>query len=594
MQTLTLTRPDDWHVHLRDGAMLATVLPYTARQFARAIVMPNLTPPVLTTDQAIQYRWRIMEALPQGVEFTPLMTAYLSDHTDPSDLAHGFETGVFTAAKLYPAHATTNSAHGVTDVGQIHTVLERMQRIGMPLLIHGEVTDPAVDIFDREAAFIERVLTGLVADFPALRIVLEHCTTHDAVEFVQATPGIAATITAHHLMINRNALFAGGLQPHAYCLPIAKREKHRLALRQAATSGDPSFFLGTDTAPHTAHAKESGCGCAGAQHRQQGEILRLRRHLHRAQRPGSLRAGVRRGSRAGQVRSLRQPQRPALVRAAGEYRDGDAEQDRLDRARSHQGGRYGRYAAPFHGGRDDALADYGAWLMYSYAFTDPAVKARMTAKALLDIDAVLFNAETPFIFTSGWASPVYIDCRKVIGFPRVRSMLCDFAVSTIAAGAPFGAIDSVAGGETAGIPYAAWISERMGLPMQYVRKKPKGFGRNAQIEGEVVEGARTLLVEDLATDGRSKVNFCKALRDAGADVDHCFVLFYYDIFPDSADLMREIGIKLHYLTTWWDVLAVAKEMGTFDPATLAEVESFLHEPARWSAAHCGIASFGQA
>ena len=263
MQTLTLTRPDDWHVHLRDGAMLAAVLPYTARQFARAIVMPNLTPPVLTAADAIAYRWRIMQALPQGAEFTPLMTAYLSDTSDPSDLAHGFETGVFTAAKLYPAHATTNSAHGVTDVAKIHPVLERMQRIGMPLLIHGEVTDPAVDIFDREAVFIERILTRLIADFPALRIVLEHCTTQDAVEFVTATPGIAATITAHHLMINRNALFAGGLQPHAYCLPIVKRERHRLALRKAATSGHERFFLGTDTAPHSIANKEKSCGCAG-------------------------------------------------------------------------------------------------------------------------------------------------------------------------------------------------------------------------------------------------------------------------------------------------------------------------------------------
>jgi dihydroorotase len=263
MQTLTLKRPDDWHVHLRDGAMLRTVLPYTARQFARAIIMPNLTPPVLTTDDAIQYRWRIMEALPRGSGFTPLMTAYLSDHTDPSDLAHGFETGVFTAAKLYPAHATTNSAHGVTDVAKIHPVLERMQRIGMPLLIHGEVTDPAVDIFDREAVFIERVLMGIVGDFPALKIVLEHCTTQDAVDFVHETPGIAATITAHHMMINRNALFAGGLQPHAYCLPIVKRERHRLALRKAAASGHERFFLGTDTAPHSIANKEKSCGCAG-------------------------------------------------------------------------------------------------------------------------------------------------------------------------------------------------------------------------------------------------------------------------------------------------------------------------------------------
>ena len=225
--------------------------------------------------------------------------------------------------------------------------------------------------------------------------------------------------------------------------------------------------------------------------------------------------------------------------------------------------------------------------MYSYAFTDPAVKARMTAKALLDIDAVLFNAETPFIFTSGWASPVYIDCRKVIGHPRVRSMLCDFAVSTIAANAPFSAIDSVAGGETAGIPYAAWIAERMGLPMQYVRKKPKGFGRMAQIEGHLPENSNVLLVEDLASDGRSKLAFAQALRDAGATVEHAFVVFYYGIFKQAPALLKENGLTLHHLATWWDVLAEAKSSSRFDAATLDQVEQFLHDPVLWSAGHGG-------
>ena len=229
----------------------------------------------------------------------------------------------------------------------------------------------------------------------------------------------------------------------------------------------------------------------------------------------------------------------------------------------------------------------------SFLPIDRAVIAREAAKMLLEIKAVHFYQDTPFTFTSGWASPVYIDCRKIISYPRLRSTLNDFAAATIVRDIGYESITHVAGGETAGIPFAAWISDRLMLPMQYVRKKPKGFGRNAQIEGEVVEGARTLLVEDLATDGRSKVNFCQALRDAGANVDHCFVLFYYDIFPGSAALMQEIGIKLHYLTTWWDVLAVAKEMGTFDANTLAEVESFLNAPAEWSAAHGGIASFGQ-
>jgi orotate phosphoribosyltransferase len=224
---------------------------------------------------------------------------------------------------------------------------------------------------------------------------------------------------------------------------------------------------------------------------------------------------------------------------------------------------------------------------------DRAVIAREAAKMFLEIGAVLFYKDEPFKFTSGWASPVYTDSRKIISFPRLRSTLMDFATATIVREIGYEQLTHIAGGETAGIPFAAWIADRMMLPMQYIRKKPKGFGRNAQIEGEIVEGARTLLVEDLATDGRSKVNFCKALRDAGAQVDHCFVLFYYDIFPDSAALMQEIGIKLHYLTTWRDVLAVAKEMGTFDTKTLDEVERFLNAPAEWSAAHGGISAFGQ-
>jgi dihydroorotase len=262
MKTLTIRRPDDWHVHLRDGAMLEAVLPFTARQFNRAIVMPNLVPPVTTTEMAAAYRKRIMTHVPEGMRFTPLMTAYLTDGTDPADLERGHGDGIFTAAKLYPAHATTNSAHGVHDILALGPVLETMQRIGMPLLIHGEVTDPSVDIFDREAVFIERTLSKLTARYPGLRIVLEHATTGEAVAFVEATPNVAATITAHHLVINRNAIFQGGLQPHAYCLPVAKREAHRLALRKAATGGSDKFFLGTDTAPHPTHAKERACGCA--------------------------------------------------------------------------------------------------------------------------------------------------------------------------------------------------------------------------------------------------------------------------------------------------------------------------------------------
>ncbi|MBI3516012.1 MAG: dihydroorotase [Proteobacteria bacterium] len=263
-ERLTLRRPDDWHLHLRDGAMLAAVLPHTARQFARAVVMPNLVPPVTTVAAARAYAARIGAALPGDLRFTPLMTCYLTDGVDPAELERGWSERVFAAAKLYPAHATTNSAHGVTDVARIYPVLETMARLGMPLLVHGEVTDPAVDVFDREAVFIERVLAPLLRAVPGLKVVFEHVTTADAVAFVRATPEhLGATITAHHLVINRNALFQGGLRPHAYCLPVAKRERHRLALRQAAVSGDPRFFLGTDSAPHAARDKEAACGCAG-------------------------------------------------------------------------------------------------------------------------------------------------------------------------------------------------------------------------------------------------------------------------------------------------------------------------------------------
>ncbi len=261
---LTIRRPDDWHLHLRDGAMLQAVADYTARQFARAIIMPNLSPPVTAVDQARAYRDRIVAAVSDGQDFTPLMTAYLTDDSDPQVLADGFAEGVFTAAKLYPAHATTNSAHGVTAIANIMPVLERMADIGMVLCIHGEVTDADIDIFDREAVFIDRVLEPLVARLPELKIVFEHVTTEQAVQFVESAGAhVAATITPQHLHINRNAIFAGGIRPHAYCLPIAKREQHRLALRQAATSGSPKFFLGTDSAPHPIGAKESDCGCAG-------------------------------------------------------------------------------------------------------------------------------------------------------------------------------------------------------------------------------------------------------------------------------------------------------------------------------------------
>ena len=263
-QTLTIRRPDDWHLHLRDGAMLRAVLPETARHFARAIVMPNLVPPVVTGAQAAAYRDRIRATLPDGMAFEPLMTLYLTEETDPADVAAAHASGLVKAVKLYPAGATTNSASGVTDFDKVRGVLERMAEIGLPLCVHGEVVDPEVDIFDREAVFIDRILDPIRRATPGLRVVMEHITTADAVAYVRAQgDDLGATITTHHLVINRNHILAGGIRPHYYCLPVAKRETHRLALRAAATSGEARFFLGTDSAPHTDANKLLPCGCAG-------------------------------------------------------------------------------------------------------------------------------------------------------------------------------------------------------------------------------------------------------------------------------------------------------------------------------------------
>jgi len=264
MQQITITRPDDWHLHLRDDALMVSVLPDTARQFARAIVMPNLRPPVTTTAQALAYRERILKALPADAKFEPLMTLYLTDITRAEEIRKAKASGVVHAVKLYPAGATTNSDAGVTDLRKTYAALEEMQRCGMPLLVHGEVTGPDIDIFDREAVFIERVMQPLLKDLPGLRVVFEHITTQDAAEFVMSAPDtIAATLTPQHLLYNRNAMLVGGIRPHYYCLPILKRETHREALVKAATSGNKKFFLGTDSAPHAQHAKENACGCAG-------------------------------------------------------------------------------------------------------------------------------------------------------------------------------------------------------------------------------------------------------------------------------------------------------------------------------------------
>ena len=262
--SITIVRPDDWHLHVRDGAAMASVLPHSARQFGRAIIMPNLKPPVTTTADALAYRERILAAIPEGVRFEPLMTLYLTDDTDPDEIRRAQDTGFIHAVKLYPAGATTNSAAGVTDLKKCYKTLETMQEAGMPLLVHGEVTDPEIDIFDREAVFIERVMRPLRPDLPALSVVFEHITTKDAAQYVAEAEGpIAATITAHHLLYNRNEIFRGGIRPHYYCLPVLKREEHRLALVTAATSGDERFFLGTDSAPHAVHTKYAACGCAG-------------------------------------------------------------------------------------------------------------------------------------------------------------------------------------------------------------------------------------------------------------------------------------------------------------------------------------------
>ncbi len=264
MDTLTLTRPDDWHLHLRDGDEMASVLPHTARCFGRAIVMPNLKLPVTTTKRALDYRERILDALPENSRFEPLMTLYLTDDTPPEEIARAKLSGRVQGVKLYPAGATTHSDAGVTRLSRCFHTLEKMEELGMPLLIHGEVTNPEIDVFDREKAFIETAMGPLVDRFPGLKVVIEHITTREAAQYVEVTgPNIAATITAHHLLMNRNALFLGGIRPHNYCLPVLKREEHREALVEAAISGNPKFFLGTDSAPHAKHTKETACGCAG-------------------------------------------------------------------------------------------------------------------------------------------------------------------------------------------------------------------------------------------------------------------------------------------------------------------------------------------
>ena len=473
-------------------------------------------------------------------------------------------------------------------------VLERMAEIGMPLCVHGEVTRPDVDIFDREAVFIETVLEPLRRRLPDLRVVLEHVTTRDGVDYVRSsTGGLAATITTHHLIINRNAILAGGIRPHYYCLPVAKRETHRLALRAAATSADARFFLGTDSAPHVDPLKESACGCAGiftatntmsllAHVFEEEDALDRLEGFASLNGPGFYRSAGQRGD-----------DHAAQAKRAGGFPGEDRNRRRTGhRLRSDDACPLGSRLRPWHRCGDAAKQSGDRKIeekrMFSNSFPDKAVMADLAARMLLEIKAVHFRADEPYRLTSGLASPVYIDCRKLISFPRIRSALMDFATATILREAGFEQFDSVAGGETAGIPFAAWISERMGLPMQYIRKKPKGFGRNAQIEGEMPEGSRVLLVEDLTTDGGSKIKFAEAIRSAGAEIGHAFALFYYDIFPEAPKRLADKGITLHYLTTWQNVLAAARQERLFDAETLDQVGAFLGAPLEWSARNGGI------
>ena len=307
---LTLTQPDDWHLHLRDGAAMASVIGHSARQFARAIVMPNLKPPVTTTALALAYRARLLAARPAGSGFTPLMTLYLTDDTRPAEIAAAKASGVVQACKLYPAGATTNSQDGVTDLRRLDPVFAALRDQGLPLLVHGEVTDPQVDIFDRERRFIDERLAPIVAAFPGLKVVFEHITTAEAATFVRDGPDtLAATITPHHLLYNRNAMLVGGIRPHLYCLPVLKRERHRLALVEAAVSGHPRFFLGTDSAPHPVEGKESACGCAGC--------------LQRPRRPGTLCRGLRAGRCPGPLGGVCQPLRTGFLRTAAQHHPRD-------------------------------------------------------------------------------------------------------------------------------------------------------------------------------------------------------------------------------------------------------------------------------
>ena len=380
--------------------------------------------------------------------------------------------------------------------------------------------------------------------------MLEHLSSKDGVDFVSsAAPQVGGTITPYHLVLTRTDWLGWGLKPYFYCMPVIKTAKDRDALRKAATSGAACYFLGTDSAPHPVAKKLAVNGIPGLFNAP----VAIETYAKVFEQEGAL-------DKLEAFASLNGPKHYRLP--ANEATD-HAGEVRVDRAGRDHGRGAGREGAGLSRRGDDRV-EGGGIMTAGIGFLDRKVMAELTAKMLLEVEAVRFMTDKPFIFTSGWASPVYTDCRRLISFPRVRATLIDFAAATLMRDAGFEQFDAIAGGETAGIPFAAWMADRFGLPMLYVRKKPKGFGRNAQIEGNVVEGQRVLLVEDMTTDGRSKVNFCNALREAGTRVEHCLVFFFYDIFPEGRKILGDLGVTLHSLATWWDVLAVAKASGKFD------------------------------
>ena len=567
-QTISMRRPDDWHVHLRDGAMLKAVLPFTAAQFARGIIMPNLVPPITTVEAAAAYRDRILAARPRGSDFLPFMTCYLTDEASPADIERGFSEKIWIAAKLYPAGATTNAHQGVSDLKRIASVLDRMEKIGMPLLVHAETTDPQVDIFDREAYFIENELAPLLDRHPGLKVVIEHATTAEAVDVVLAhAPRTAATITPHHLVINRTSLFQGGLRPHLYCLPVAKRERHRLALRRAATSGASCFFIGTDTAPHVRDRKEAECCsagvfAAGSALQTYAQVFDEEEALDHFEAFASFNGACFYGLpiNSGTVTLESEAKSLASRRCGGRRRSGDI---------------------PWR--RKSSLVD-----LRSETMTKADIGLAV-GRLLFKAKAINVNRSHPYVLAAGWASPVYIDVRVLFGDHELRHETVSLALKYVETTFPPNAFDVAAGAETAGIPFATSFADRTGMKLRYVRKRSLGIGRDAQVEGGPVDGLQVLLMDDLTTDGASKLGFARGLRAANAIVDHVVCIFYHDAFPGARKRLKDVGLELHALATWGDILR-AETGGELPAEDRAEIERFLSNPVDWSARHGGRAS----